>query len=80
MQRIVNLQLRQERNARAFFGPVAQSPARFEVHGEVRFVSDLHTRDTRAAAYYATARNVFHAAGHAVLIYRLNVLATRTLM
>jgi hypothetical protein len=40
----------------------------------------LYTRDTRAAAYYATARNVFHAAGHAVLVYRLNVLATRTLM
>jgi hypothetical protein len=41
MQRIVNLQLRQERNAFAFFGPVAKSRARFEVHGQVRFVSDL---------------------------------------
>jgi hypothetical protein len=41
MQRIVNLQLRQERNALTFFGPVAKSRARFEVHGEVRFVSDL---------------------------------------
>jgi hypothetical protein len=39
-----------------------------------------HAHDTRAAAYYATARNVFHAAGHAMLVYRLNVLATRTLM
>jgi hypothetical protein len=41
MQRIINLQLQQERNVLAFFGPVAKSRARFEVHGEVRFGSDL---------------------------------------
>jgi hypothetical protein len=41
MQRIVNLQLQQGRNVLAFSGPAAKSRARFEVHGEVLFGSDL---------------------------------------
>jgi hypothetical protein len=41
----------------------------------------LRARDTCAAAYYARARETSSTpAGHAVIVYCLNVLATRTLM
>jgi hypothetical protein len=44
------------------FGPVAKSRARFEVHGEVRFVSDLIAYHSSADA--GTLVGAVHRTGH----------------
>jgi hypothetical protein len=50
--------LQQERNVLAFSGPAAKSPARFEVHGEVIFGSDLIAYHSSADAGALYGRSV----------------------